>query len=309
VHEQTAPTETLRTFDAAKVVADIEASTGATLDAAQREVVSEGAELLAGKLGAVPSPADASVGMYVHGPAGRGKTWLMSELFALAPVPDSAKRRVHFHAFFRTLQQRFGMRVSGREAIEATIAELLDGARLFFFDELHVHDPGGAALLNRLLDELAARGVPSLITSNYAPEGLLPNPVYHHVFEPGIRIIRERFAVRTLDAGTDYRRGESGRATRFATGRWLVASPDEASAARAAGLALPEAGEAATVLEAHHALRARAVRRSARGDRRERGLFATRRRLRQLGADRCATAVWRESGRAPAPRDPARRAR
>ncbi|WP_449282633.1 cell division protein ZapE [Leucobacter sp.] len=239
----------------AAAVEESAAARGITLDTAQRSVLGEIAAFLEGGRATDPEPA----GFYVHGPAGRGKTWLMSEIFRAAPLPESRKRRVHFHTFFQGLQRRFGAQLSARAAIEETVEELLSGARLFFFDELHVHDPGGASLLNRLLDELTRRGVPTLLTSNYEPEELLPNPVYHHVFVPGIRIIRERFAVRALDGGADYRReGGSGSGTGFGSGRWILHSDDDAI--RGAGLARPAADEATTVLHGHRALRALAVR-------------------------------------------------
>ena len=236
---------------------------GMVLDAAQRALlgeVSEAAERWAG------GGADAPTGVFVHGPAGRGKTWLAAEIFAAIDAPPPAKRRVHFHTFFQELQRRFGARMTARDAIESTVAELLDGARVFFFDELHVHDPGGASLLNRLVAELVARRIPTLLTSNYAPEGLLANPVFHHVVEPSIGLIREHFLVRTLDGGSDYRtvapasRPERG----FGSGRWIAFGPrgDAPSAARAAGLAPPEPHESTTVLDGHRALRALAVRRS-----------------------------------------------
>lgn len=231
------------------------AARGIALDAEQRTVLGEIAAFLEGRQEGDGEPA----GFYVHGPAGRGKTWLMSEIFRAAAVPEERKRRVHFHTFFQELQRRFGAQLSARAAIEQTVEELLNGAELFFFDELHVHDPGGASLLNRLLDELSRRRVPTLLTSNYEPEGLLPNPVYHHVFEPGIRTIRERFAVRALDGGSDYRRAGGSRSdTGFGSGRWIVGS-DEA-AIRDAGLVPPQTDERTTVLHDHRALRARAVR-------------------------------------------------
>ncbi|WP_053382613.1 cell division protein ZapE [Leucobacter celer] len=239
----------------AVAVEESAAARGIVLDAEQRALLDEVAAFLEGRV----ESGGETAGFYVHGPAGRGKTWLMSEIFRAAPLPESRKRRVHFHTFFQELQRRFGARMSARAAIEETVEELLSGAQLFFFDELHVHDPGGASLLNRLLDELTRRGVPTLLTSNYEPEGLLPNPVYHHVFVPGIRIIRERFAVRVLDGGADYRRAGGSRSEAgFGSGRWLLSSDE--SAIREAGLALPDAGERTTVLHGHRALHALAAR-------------------------------------------------
>lgn len=226
---------------------------GIVLDPAQRALTTEIGTFLA----AAPTTGRPA-GYYVHGPAGRGKTWLVSELFGAADAAGDSKRRVHFHTFFHELQRRLGARVSARAAIEETVDGLLTGAELFFFDELHVHDPGGASLLNRLIDELVSRGTPTLFTSNYTPEQLLPNPVYHRIFEPGIRLVQEHFAIRTLDGGTDYRvhhrddpRPERG----FSAGRWPVEREHSLPE-----IIMPLPAEATTVLEGHHALQARAVR-------------------------------------------------
>lgn len=246
--------DAMQAFGIAAAVEESATAQGIALDAEQRGMLAEVSAFLESRL----AGGSGGAGFYVHGPAGRGKTWLMSEIFAAAPVPESQKRRVHFHTFFQELQRRFGAGLSARSAIDETVAELLQGARLFFFDELHVHDPGGASLLNRLLDELSQREVPTLLTSNYEPEGLLPNPVYHHVFLPGIRVIRERFAVRALDGGADYRRAGGGNETGFGSGRWIRGT--DPAAARAAGLSLPEADERTTVLHGHRALHALAVR-------------------------------------------------
>ncbi|MFT4233313.1 MAG: cell division protein ZapE [Leucobacter sp.] len=239
------------------IAAAVEASAaaqGIALDPEQRGLLGEIAAFLEARPGSATT-----AGFYLHGPAGRGKTWLVSEIFRAAPVPESQKRRVHFHTFFQGVQRRFGAQLSARRAIDETVEDLLSGARLFFFDELHVHDPGGASLLNRLLDELSRRGVPALFTSNYEPEGLLPNPVYHHVFLPGIRIIRERYAVRALDGGTDYRRSAAtSRRSGFGSGRWIRAM--DADAMRDAGFEPPAPGERTTVLHGHRALHALAVR-------------------------------------------------
>lgn len=271
---ETTPSEAAPTGIAAAVEGST-AAQGIVLDPAQRALLAEIAAVLERTLETEPVPAadrdpapngdpvpdrdsDADPArFYVHGPAGRGKTRLMEEIFRAAPIPESQKRRVHFHTFFQELQSRFGAQLSARAAIDETVADLLDGVRLFFFDELHVHDPGGASLLNRLLDELARRSIATLITSNSEPEGLLPDPVTHHVFIPGIRVLRERFAVRVLDGGADYRReGGSRSETGFGSGRWILASDVDA----VAGLVLPDADERTTVLHGHRALSALAVR-------------------------------------------------
>lgn len=202
-------------------------------------------------------------GFFVYGPPGRGKTWLMTKLLKAAPFPAETKRRVHFHDFFRSLQQQLGPETSMREAIDTTLTRLLTDTKLFFFDELHVLDPGSAALLNRLLAEIAAQGIPTLITSNYEPESLLSDPTFHHVIEPSISTLRSNFQIEMLDGGNDYRKyGAAERGSGFAAGRWLVAGlgQDSHNVLIAAGLTPPRQDEAVTVLEGHRALRASAVR-------------------------------------------------
>ena len=247
------------------VIAHIEDSTtpgGVVLDPEQRRL----AEGVIGFLHNVPTaghPAKlGQSGYFVYGPPGRGKTWLMRQLFEAAPYPTESKRQVHFHDFFRGLQQQLGAKTSTREAIEATLQNLLTGTELFFFDELHVHDPGSAVLLNRLLAAITEHRIPTLITSNYEPEGLLQEPAFHHVIKPGIKILREHFSVVTLDDGTDYRLQHVSHDAGFASGRWLVVESGHTvyQTLRAAGLVPPKQAEATTVLNGHRALRALAVR-------------------------------------------------
>jgi len=231
------------------------------LDTAQRSLVAEVHPFLQ-NASLSRSRALQPTGYFVYGPPGRGKTWLMTQLFEAAPFPSAAKRRVHFHDFFRELQQQLGHKISARQAIEATLHELLPGTQLFFFDELHVHDPGSAALLNNLLHDIAERGIPTLITSNYEPERLLSDPMFHHVIEPSVKILRDRFRIHILDDGTDYRSRHTAETQGFAGGQWLVTERDEEVDAvlTAAGFTPPTPDEAVSVLAGHRALRASAVR-------------------------------------------------
>ena len=73
------------------------------------------------------------------------------------------------------------------------------------FDEFHVHDIGDAMLITRLFKALFQRGVLVLVTSNYAPEGLLPNPLYHERFKPVIDLIATRMQVLEVSSPEDFR--------------------------------------------------------------------------------------------------------
>lgn len=190
-------------------------------------------------------------GVHLHGPAGRGKTWLADTIASASAERLGVRvRRLHFHRFLddlhRAVHRHRGDPRHHAHAMESATDELIGGAELLVFDEFHVHDAGDAHFLTRLLRRTAATGRTTLIaTSNYPPEDLLPNPLWHHLMEPGIALIRERMEVLDLDDGVDHRLREDdgeaparGRAG-FAAGGWLA--PE---ALADAGLTAPTAAEA-----------------------------------------------------------------
>ncbi|MBP2436442.1 AFG1/ZapE family ATPase [Microbacterium amylolyticum] len=176
--------------------------------------------------------------IYVHGPAGRGKTHIVdAHLRHTAQAP----LRVHFHAFLATLHRAvFARQTAIREQrlaagstnedpangppdpVEAALADVIGEARVLAFDEFHLHDPGDARLLTRLLEFVLAHGIRLIATSNYPPGLLLPDPVWHHIALPGIRMIEHQMTVFHLDGGRDYRQpGTTG----FGSGIWTRSRP------------------------------------------------------------------------------------
>ncbi|WP_336086721.1 cell division protein ZapE [Nocardia sp. SSK8] len=155
-------------------------------------------------------------GVYLHGRPGRGKTMMMDRFFA--EVRSERKRRFHFHGFFAALHTA----THELGAIEQAVAALLADADLVCFDEFHVNDIGDAMLVTRLLDTLFAQRRTLVVTSNYAPRELLPNPLFHDRFVPTIERIVEHLDELTLDGPLDYRtlgrRGDTG----FVAGGYVI---------------------------------------------------------------------------------------
>ncbi|MFJ2281695.1 cell division protein ZapE [Pseudomonas sp. NPDC087803] len=141
--------------------------------------------------------------LYLHGAVGRGKSWLLDGFFQA--LPTAQKQRVHFHGFFARLHQGMFEHRQQDDALAVTLDELLDDCRVLCFDEFHVHDIGDAMLITRLFKALFQRGILLLVTSNYAPEGLLPNPLYHARFKPVIDLINARMQVMEVGGPHDYR--------------------------------------------------------------------------------------------------------
>ncbi|AJC19937.1 cell division protein ZapE [Pandoraea pulmonicola] len=143
-------------------------------------------------------------GVYCHGLPGRGKSLVVDTAFAVA-VCD--KRRVHFHEFLRDIHRQLVREPKCDDRLAAVANRWLDGVALLCFDEFHVHDIADAFLIGRFLDIALARGVRLVLTSNYAPQQLLPDPEFHERFVPTISVILRRFAIVHFDGATDYRVG------------------------------------------------------------------------------------------------------
>ncbi|MGA9704802.1 cell division protein ZapE [Pseudomonas sp.] len=188
---------------------------GYTLSAGQAQAIAamarEAQHLLAGQ----PTRS-----LYLHGPVGRGKSWLLDGFFQALPVAE--KQRVHFHDFFARLHRGMFKHRAHDDALAVTLDELLAGCRVLCFDEFHVHDIGDAMLISRLFKALFERGVWVLVTSNYPPAGLLPNPLYHERFKPVIDLIAARMEVLEVSSPQDFRSLPQAQSSqRFTTGQYL----------------------------------------------------------------------------------------
>jgi len=205
---------------------DLARTRGYTLDSAQQAAIERFAvladELLRPRLFRRKAPRS----LYLWGPVGRGKSFLLDGFFAALPFAE--KRRVHFHAFFRDLHERMFRQPAGGDALAASLDDLLEGCRLLCFDEFHVHDIGDAMLITRLFKALFSRGVVLITTSNYPPEGLLPNPLYHERFLPAIQLIETRMDILSVAGPQDYRSASSVEPDPFGVGAYLwPGSPDQ----------------------------------------------------------------------------------
>ncbi|WP_313115903.1 cell division protein ZapE [Ectopseudomonas guguanensis] len=143
-----------------------------------------------------------AAGAYLWGGVGRGKSLLLDALFQVAPL---AKRRLHVHALLQDVQRRLLVHAGQADPLAQVADELAAEARLLFVDEFHVHDIGDAILLGRLLKPLFERDCILLLSSNYAPPALCPNPLYHSRFKPFAEVLQRRCLVLQMEAGIDYR--------------------------------------------------------------------------------------------------------
>ena len=112
-------------------------------------------------------------GVYLWGPVGRGKSFLMDAFYLCVPLVR--KRRVHFHHFMREIHRELDELKGTEDPIAEVAARTARRYRLVCFDEFHVSDIADAMILGRFLEQMMERGVEFVMTSNYHPDQLYPD--------------------------------------------------------------------------------------------------------------------------------------
>lgn len=141
-------------------------------------------------------------GVYLWGPVGRGKTWLMDQFHQCLQVPA---RRQHFHHFMRWVHQRLFQLNGTADPLQALALSLADEIRVLCFDELFVNDIGDAIILGRLFQVLFEAGVVIVATSNQPPDQLYRDGFNRERFLPAITAIEQHMQVLAVAGEQDHR--------------------------------------------------------------------------------------------------------
>ncbi|MBI2381698.1 MAG: cell division protein ZapE [Gammaproteobacteria bacterium] len=178
-------------------------------------------------------------GVYLWGPVGRGKTWLMDGFHRSLGVPA---RRQHFHHFMRWVHRRLHALSGTPEPLAALADELAAEARVLCFDELFIADIGDAMLLGGLLQALFARGLVLVATSNQPPAELYKDGFNRERLMPALAALERHMHVLAVDGDRDHRLYPGRARTRY----WVKTAEggsalEAAFAAESAGL--PESTE------------------------------------------------------------------
>lgn len=161
-------------------------------------------------------------GIYIHGPVGVGKSFLMDLFHASVNVPDDSrcnndshkhakitKRRVHFHEFMLDVHHRifvYKQKHPRGDAIPIVAQQLAQEAQLLCFDEFQVTDVADAMILKRLFLILLDRNVVVVATSNRSPDDLYKGGINRSLFLPFIDMLKHTFDIISMEGSTkDYR--------------------------------------------------------------------------------------------------------
>lgn len=146
-----------------------------------------------------PSPVK---GLYLWGSVGAGKTLLMDIFYHCCPVP---KLRLHFHVFMQRIHAALRATQGTVNPLQQIAAELARDIRVLCFDEFFVNDITDAMLLGELFQQLFAKGVCVVATSNTPPEELYRDGLQRERFLPAIAALQRHTQVIHLVTPHDYR--------------------------------------------------------------------------------------------------------
>ncbi|PUA30271.1 MAG: cell division protein ZapE [Cellvibrio sp. 79] len=142
-------------------------------------------------------------GLYFWGGVGRGKTYLMDNFFE--SLPFEQKLRAHFHRFMRRVHAELKKLDGKKNPLKLVADTIAAEARVICFDEFFVSDITDAMILGTLMEELFARGVTLVATSNIVPDGLYKDGLQRARFLPAIELLNKHTLVVNVDGGVDYR--------------------------------------------------------------------------------------------------------
>ncbi len=142
-------------------------------------------------------------GLYFWGGVGRGKTYLMDNFFE--SLPFEKKLRAHFHRFMRRVHAELKKLDGKKNPLKLVADTIAAEARVICFDEFFVSDITDAMILGTLMEELFARGVTLVATSNIVPDDLYKDGLQRARFLPAIDLLNKHTLVVNVDGGVDYR--------------------------------------------------------------------------------------------------------
>ncbi len=143
------------------------------------------------------------VGLYFWGGVGRGKTYLVDTFYEC--LPTDRKMRIHFHRFMHRVHEELKLLKGVSDPLLKVADKFKQETDILCFDEFFVSDITDAMILGTLMQELFARGITLVATSNIEPDGLYRNGLQRARFLPAIELIKRYTRVVNVDSGIDYR--------------------------------------------------------------------------------------------------------
>ncbi|MBU2879469.1 cell division protein ZapE [Aliiglaciecola lipolytica] len=142
-------------------------------------------------------------GLYFWGGVGRGKTYLVDTFYECLPFKN--KMRIHFHRFMHRVHEELKSLGGESDPLKIVANIFAKETKVICFDEFFVSDITDAMILGTLMQELFARGICLVATSNIIPDELYRNGLQRARFLPAIELINQNCRIVNVDSGVDYR--------------------------------------------------------------------------------------------------------
>lgn len=141
-------------------------------------------------------------GLYLFGPVGRGKTFLMDLFFEALRC---TKKRQHFYQFMNEVHAELKLFQGARDPLRKVAQAVAKQVKVLCLDEFFVEDIADAMILSALIHYLFEAGVVLVTTSNIQPESLYSEGLQRDQFLPAIDLIKKNMHVLELSGSADYR--------------------------------------------------------------------------------------------------------
>jgi len=141
-------------------------------------------------------------GIYVYGPVGTGKTFLLSLFSQYSKVG----KKIHFNNLMSRIHDNINSNKNKSKKIELFIKKFCKDIKILFIDELHIFNIVDALLIKKIFHILEENNIFVMTSSNFQPNDLYKNGLQRADFLPFIEHIKESYDVINVASETDYRR-------------------------------------------------------------------------------------------------------
>ena len=178
-------------------------------DPLQRQIINQLQNVLSAQestwLTKLLSKKHTAIGMYIYGPVGVGKTFLMDLFYNFSH--EVKKARFHFHHFIQYIDAQLRELQGNPNPMHIIANKLVQQVRILCLDEFFVKDLADAMILQELLHILLNKGVVLVATSNVPVDSLYQDGLHREQFLPTIDLLKEHCQICPLTGERHYRVG------------------------------------------------------------------------------------------------------
>lgn len=144
-------------------------------------------------------------GLYLYGPVGVGKTYLMD--FFYQHLQEKQKARFHFHHFMQMIDNLLRTEQGRKDPLAYLASLLLEKIKILCLDEFFIQDLTQALIVKYLFQEWLSKDLILILTSNQAPDDLYRDGLQRQTFLPTIALLKQHCTVCALSSTQqkDYR--------------------------------------------------------------------------------------------------------